>query len=452
VHHLTVSPSFRLLQECVRHTSLAEKHNVNTETSTSNKIPNNSKAAPTSFSLFDLLDQQGASLGMLPRVTAAMVMDAHERGEQSNTADSKSSLELLEIADDIEDLSPDPETWEHIRQILYDGLVLSTDDKNSIEKRCRFLQVHISLLDICQRGHGSINNKTQYWDLTNNIIGSILSLSKDFMKKLDEFESNLLWRNKYMELYWDSVQHLITSSSHSVLNYITSCVGDERETERMVLGICLIFANESASCITAAIDCFAAWFEVWARFIPPMRMLNIVRRSGLGGIVLHRCYHRGTCNSAERLAATFHSENKRTTKADVELAHFLQSLSILRVIVYQCGSSQMAINTIFHQFINLEKQLNELSKIDTLPSFLTPKGVASTATVFKLLNEAKVDMDVGSKGDAAQFSKAIETVFKPFHDTLSSRELNNRELQALCSTSLEIYFMLKSESCRAKSK
>ena len=50
---------------------------------------------------------------------AAVAATTSGNGEESTT------LELLETAEDMEELSPNPDAWEEIRKILYDGLSLS---------------------------------------------------------------------------------------------------------------------------------------------------------------------------------------------------------------------------------------------------------------------------------------------------------------------------------------
>ena len=98
--------------------------------------PSPAPAPPTSFSLFDMLDAQKGAFALPPRIMAYHIIEANEceqnNGTTQNNDDGKSTLELLEKADDVEDLSPDPESWEEVRQILYNGLI-SISNNNTIQ-------------------------------------------------------------------------------------------------------------------------------------------------------------------------------------------------------------------------------------------------------------------------------------------------------------------------------
>ncbi|KAL7484839.1 hypothetical protein ACHAW6_012763 [Cyclotella cf. meneghiniana] len=464
---LSESSSFRLLQGAVQnfYEALVEEHTGSGDNNAPNKkpkIPETPHAAPTSFSLFDMLDQQKEAFVFPPRITATMVIDAHQ-GEAEETPNfrndprktdeykqRKSALELLEEADDIEDLSPDPQSWEQIRQILYGGLNSSIQDKNSVREQSRFLKVHESLLDVCRRGNGVASNRTYCWDLAQNLVGSILSFSSGFIEKLDQLEKDVSSLRQYMDFYWDTVKCLLASLSHLALDYITSCVGEEREIERMMLGICFMLTHDVAACTTASIDPLAEWFEVWARFAPPKRMLSIVQCSGLGGIVLQRCYQRGKCTSAKKLENALNKCNDNgeyTSLDDVERAIFLQSLSILRVVLHSCGSSPSVVTTISQQLAILGNSPNVNTTQYSISSFLTANGVGSLESVHELLNQTECDSKILSKNDFEELPTAIEVTFKAFHDTLAANELKlTPNVEWICKSSLEIYSELKNET------
>jgi hypothetical protein len=273
-------------------------------------------------------------------------------------------------------------------------------------------------------------------------------MSKDFEEKLDEWESDISTMKKYMNLYWDAIQQLFNTLSHLALDYITSCVGDERQIERMVLGICLVLVNDYAACTIAAIESLASSFEVWARFVPPKKMLNIVKCSGLGGVVLRRCFHSRTGDSAKKLADILNKidGNSSTALADIYHAHFLQSLSLLRTMLYQCGSSLLVVNTIAQQFANLGDSSIEgvegMVEGESAASFLTSNGVACVDSIHHLLIQVDGDKKPHSKLDFVH--PPIETVFKPIHCTLADKDLNELpHVKWLCTSSLEICNRLK---------
>ena len=453
VDRLTDSSSFQALQDVVEK-CYAKK--LDASNKRPNDAPDQPKVTTTSFSLFDILDQQKAAFTLPPRITAAQVIDAHQREKrdvcgQTNNSDLtngyQSSLDLLEKAENIEDLSPDPETWEQVRQILYNGLVTSA---RCIEIRSRYFQVHKSLFDISRRGSERGNNKTQSWDLLQNLIGAILILSDDILKAVCGGGFNIPSTKECMNLYWDLIQHLIASLSYFALDYITACVGDEQQIERMLVGMCLILAHDCATIVTAAIDPLAGWFEVWGRFIPPKRMVAIIQFSGLGGSVLRKYRRSVTSNFARKLIDELNRCGCKEfiTFADVESAIHLQNLSTLRLILYQCGSSQLAVAMLFQQSTNYAKLSRE--KECHLSSFLTLNGVVCTNIMQRILDELQIHVECLLTQGISEFSKAVDTVFEPFLGVLSSNDpLTPNEMHLLphiewvCKSSLEIYDQLK---------
>jgi hypothetical protein len=294
------------------------------------------------------------------------------------------------------------------------------------------------------------SNKTQCWDLAQNLVGSILSFSKGFVEKLDEFEKDVPCLRQYMDFYWDTVQCLLTSLSHLALDSITSCVGDESEIERMMLGICFMLTHDVAACTTASMEPLAGWFEVWARFVPPKRMLSIVQCSGLGGIVLQRCYQRGKSTSAKKLVNALKKctdNGEYTSSDDLERDIFLQSLSILRVVLYSCGSSLSVVSTISQQLAIVGNSAKVNMTEYSISSLLTANGVACRDSVHDLLNRTECNNKMLAKDTFEELPTAIEVLFKVFHDTLAANEFKvTPQVEWICKSSLEIYSELKNQS------
>ncbi|KAL3803075.1 hypothetical protein ACHAWO_010641 [Cyclotella atomus] len=421
---LAGSASFRvikgLVQDC--NTSLNEKSDSNGASNKRPNTPDPPKAAPKSFSLFDMLDQQKGGFALPPRITAYKVIESYQRELNNGISDddNETCLDLLEKADDIEDLSPDPDSWEQIRQLLYEGLTCG-----DTEKQIRYLKVHTSLMDICQRGNQA-SNKSQSWDLAHNLAAFVLSQANDFAEETSMSQMNL---------YWDATQQLLSSLHHLALDYISSCVGDEIQNERMLVTLCMILANAAAACITAVIDPLAGWFEVWARFVSPKRMLTIIRCTGFGGVILRRCHQSGASQSTKKLADAIarNADNSTIALADVERANVVQSLSILRIILNQC---KVSVATLSLQFTEASSSLREKS----LSTLLTSNGVACSESVQEHLNQAEKDVQLKSEQTVQLSPDSVDLVFKPFRDALASNALSEvPHVKWLCTSSLELY-------------
>lgn len=449
---LAESFSFQLLRGAVPNCSSAWSRegdsSIDRTAYKRSKNPRQTEAAPASFSLFDMLDQQKGGFAPAPRITASKVIEAHN--QEKNTSDKhahcKAALQLLEKADDIEDLSPDPESWEQIRQLLYRGLAYFSSCANI---QCRFLRVHASLLDICQRDSGGSNNKIQRWDLAQNLVGSILSQSNDFLTRLDELKTDISTMKQYIDLYWDEIDQLLKSLHHLALDYVTSCVGDEIQIERMMLGICFILVNDTAACASAAMKPLAGWFEVWARFVPPKRLLTIVECCGLADVVLQRCHQLGSSDSVERLAVAINScdDTASANLHDMQHALYVQSLSILRVILYQCGPLQLALARATHLFTESADSSNN----DTLLSiFVTSDGVTCTENTEKLLDKKTSELRMESEQmKMADTTKSVDLLLKPFQDAFVSNELQEAShVKWLCTSSLELLENFKTQACK----
>jgi hypothetical protein len=409
--HLAKSPSFRVIQGVVQdcNASLNKEDCLSNEASNKRaKTPDPPKeAAPKSFSLFDMLDQQKGGFALPPRITAYKVIKAHQRelldnNDLSNFDNVEKCLDLLEKANDIEDLSPDPDSWEQIRQILYEGLKTCSDT----DKQTRYLTVHTSLMDICQRSN-QISNKLQCWDLAHNLASFILLKIKDSAEETEMSDRNL---------YCYAIQQLLNSLQHMALDYITSCVGDETQIERMVTTLCLILTMDTAACITAGIDPLAGWFEVWARFVTPKRMLTILQCTGLGGVILQRCQH-----------------------CDVKHVNFLQSLSVLRTILHQCETSVATISTMV-QSTNSGNSFSSREN-SVLSTVLTSNGVSCKESVQEHLKQIEKEAQLKSSQHSVELSPDdVNLVFQPFKDALASNALSEvPHVKWLCVSSLELY-------------
>ncbi|KAL7469082.1 hypothetical protein ACHAXS_009333 [Conticribra weissflogii] len=377
---------------------IAENESSGSGTKMSKSSDEASSPAPTSFSLFDLMDSnQGFAIP--PRITAHQIIDAYQReihekslsAGETNTAendggmkkachnilaseverDNSTALELLEIADDIEDLSPDPGSWENVRKILFSGLTTFpiSDDDATIDNNLqyRFLKVHKSLHEKCKFNNVGSAVNTQLWGIAQNIAGALLLFDQQFESIVagsTNVAENVALKFFSMDLYWDLGQHFLKYLSHLASDYVLSCVGNENEIERMILSICLILQRSSSCCLLAAIDPTAGWFEVWSRFIPPSKLMAVVRITGLGRVLMQRCNPSKTDVVVKKIAdilsmnkndiARGGSEEINASSSYDDLLHclFLQSISVLRTIILQCGGSPDIVQLIHGQAVD----------------------------------------------------------------------------------------------------
>eukprot|EP00984_Skeletonema_dohrnii_P028654 scaffold18707_cov80-Skeletonema_dohrnii-CCMP3373.AAC.5 len=413
---------------------------------------NKPATATTSFSLFDLMDSQKGSFMLPPRIMAQQVIDADQRHDNNimttnnsnddtvqnnpsssdNTADStqqaaannnnnsKSALELLEQAEDMEDLSPNIDSWEQIRSILYRGL---TNKTNVVERR-RYFKVHMLMLDKCQKTNGGGGGmfRSQTWGLTFNIVGLILSLSNEFDKTEDE---QIITTD--LDLYWESCHHLVLSLSHLAMEYVTSSVGHEKEMERMILGLCSILCTDVSSCVLAMMEePMSGWFEVWARFVGPSTLMSILRVTGLGEVVLRRCGSRGRNEASKRLHEMIRQRDGSSVTLkleDLEESNFLQSLSILRVITSRCDATLESMGSIFC--------CNATSS-----SFLSADGIVSSDEVQAMLETKDHCLSIEEQEEIKS------RVLKPFRDVLLLRKstpgLVDADLEELCTQTVSL--------------
>ena len=434
-------------------------------------------ADPTSFSLFDLLDSQkgGAGFALPPRITAQKIIEAYQReqnditdGSTKNTAmeeeggKSTTTLELLEKADDMEDLSPDGESWEEVRNILYKGLLggkypATKDDGNSngFEKQqFRYLEVHKSLAEKC-RGNNICN--AQLWSLVQNLVGSMLTLTRQFA---EDYQNDVgekrqqkyaeLPAKQQMDLCWDIARSILDMLSQLAVDYVVSCVGNEREVERMLLGIALILSDDFGACIFGMMEPMAGTFEVWSRLVDPKRVQAIIGISGLGGVALRRCESLGGNVSSECIWKMIHSSSTGKNSgsdndgctiaadpslADIEHCNFIQSLSILRTILFRCGGSKEVVSLLYDQFTTEKTDVTA----DTLSSFLLPHGVANVDVVQTLLEEAE---EKQREVQCNQTDDAINSILKPFHRVMQVKESNagsvDSDLEVLCRQTIQL--------------
>ena len=57
-----------------------------------------------------------------------------------------------------------------------------------------------------------------------------------------------------MDLYCDNAQSLLDVLSHLAVKHIVSCIGNEQEVDRMLLGIYMILSNEFSACVIGVIE------------------------------------------------------------------------------------------------------------------------------------------------------------------------------------------------------
>jgi hypothetical protein len=261
-------------------------------------------------------------------------------------------------------------------------------------------------MDICQRGN-QISNKSQCWDLAHNLASFILLQANDFAEETGMSDRNL---------YRHAIHQLLNSLQHMALDYITSCVGDETQIERMVTTLCFILTMDTAACITADIDPLAAWFEVWAHFVTPKRMLTIIQCTGLGCAILQRCQQR-----------------------DVKRADFLQSLSVLRTILHQCEINVATISTLV-QSTNSGNSFSSREN-SVLSTLLTSNEVSCKERVREHLNRIEKEVQLKLSQHSVELSPDdVNLVFQPFQDALASNSLSEvPHVKWLCVSSLELY-------------
>ena len=91
-----------------------------------------------------------------------------------------------------------------------------------------------------------------------------------------------------MNLYWDTTRTLLHMLSKMAMNYVTSSVGNEYEIERLLLGLCVLLANnDDVACILSMMEPMCGYFEVWSRFVMDRKkFMTIVQLSGVGSVVL----------------------------------------------------------------------------------------------------------------------------------------------------------------------
>jgi len=437
-------PSIRLLQDAVEECSKIVIVDCNykdttgddTTSCSSKKVKSTSEddtpskaSAPTSFSLFDMMDAQKGAFSLPPRVMAYQVLETYEREQKSGKSieDGKSTtLELLEKADDMEDLSPDSESWEEIRTILYNGLI---NISNNIDEASRYLEVHISLHEKCRNNNALIS---QLWGLAQNMIGSLLHFSNQFEEEKTGISSD---SSKHaMDLCWDITLAILNVLSKMAIDYVMSAVGNELEIERMVLGICLILSNDYLACIMGMIEPKSGFLEIWSRFVDPKKFMSIIQVSGLGGIVLKRCESLGRNDSSKSICKMIQSteiEIDSTLLADMEHSNFLQSLSILRTILFRCGGSREIVSLVHDQFTS--------DIIASCASFVLDKGVASTNDVQAILKKTVTESNEGKHLEASTtFDDMKAVVRKPFHTELKMKKDNDNDLELLCTQTIQL--------------
>ena len=439
-----LAPSFHLLQDAVEECSkivvvdgnYKDTNGDNDTTSCSKKakstsdddVPPSQASAPTSFSLFDIMDAQNGSFALPPRVMAYQVLEAYEREQsnKSNEGGKSTTLELLEKADDVEDLSPDSESWEEIRTILYNGLI----NISNLDEASRYLEVHITLHEKCRNNNALTN---QLWGLAQNMIGCLLHFSRQFEEEKASISSDNLKHT--MDLCWDTTQAILNALSKIAVDYVISAIGNELEIERMVLGICLILSKNYLACIMGMIEPMSGFLEVWSRFVDPNKFMTIIQVSGLGGIVLKRCESLGKNDSSKSICKMIQSteidSDDNRLLADMEHSNFLQSFSILRTILFRCGGSREVVSLVHDQ------STSGISASCT--SFVLDNGVASTNDVQIILKNTVTEANEGKHLEASTtFDGMKAVVLKPLHIGLKMKKGNDNDLELLCTQTIQL--------------
>eukprot|EP01082_Thalassiosira_pseudonana_P001233 g927.t1 g927 contig10:1016576-1017427(-) len=276
----------------------------------------------------------------------------------------------------------------------------------------------------------------QLWDLAQNLVGFILSFSQQFPNGDDASDVGVAVSRQTLNLYWDAMHSFLDVLSHLALGYITSSVGNEREIERMVMGMSLILTSDFDASILAAMEPMAGWFEVWCRFIRPNKLVTIVQATGLGGAVLSRCNSLGSNLSSRKIVEMLeNSVGYSPSLVDVQHCNFLQSLSVLRTILFHCGGSPAIVSTIHRQSVSTTSDSAGGSSAQSF--FLTSSGVASTDDVQAFLRQQ--EEQTTPKEDPT----AVACVMKPFHDVLAVKEENGDTvdcaLENLCEQAISLF-------------
>ena len=151
----------------------------------------------------------------------------------------------------------------------------------------------------------------------------------------------------------------------------------------------MMLSNDVSASILAMLEPMAGFFEVWARFVDANKFMAIVHVSGLGGVLLRRCECLGKNDSSEHnnIIGTVIVQSPDTSSLDdIEHCNYLQSLSILRTILFRCDGSRHVTSLIYHQFTatNYSEDLN-----CSVSSFLSSGGVASPADMQTLIQNYK---------------------------------------------------------------
>ncbi len=405
-------------------------------------ISTSSLFPPTSFSLFALLDSQGGAGGEVfpPRIMASQIINTSRRESESNAppptitndTDSTTLLELFEKAEDMEDLSPDADSWEEIRTILFIGLSRRTGEGN--DDAARYLRVHETLFEKC-RGNDAL--KIQFWGLVQNIVGSILANCIEFG---DYESSSAVVSKQNLDNCWDALHSLLDVVSHMAVDYVMSSVGNELEIERMLVGLCMILSNNYSACILGMMEPIAGSFEVWSRFVDPDRFIAIVYASGLVGVLLRRCDCLGKSAASEIIWKTIQPCDT-TSLNEIEHCNHLQSLSILRTILFRCDGSPQILSLIHDQFTTLCN--SDGSKNSILSLFVCAQGVASPRDTQTILSQAQERWKLQWKQTKqSEIYGKMQPVLKPFRQVLQLNESNSgfvdSDAHLLCKQIIEM--------------
>ncbi|KAL3827631.1 hypothetical protein ACHAXA_000504 [Cyclostephanos tholiformis] len=365
-----------------------------------------------------------------------------------------------------------------VRTILFDGLTSSppTHDDDDIDDNdhrttamvaMRYLKVHVTLHEKCRC---NVALTGQLWDLVLNLIGSIHVISHQLFGEeassslsslSSSSSSSSSISDRSIDLCLDVVRSTLATLSIAASDHVVSGIGREREVEMTLLGMCALLSDECASIVLGIMDPYAGTFEVWSRFVDPDRFVSIMVASGLVDRVLprlteERCtlpvgngsipieggrirdamasthFLLRVCSAASMTAPP---PDDPPTLADVKRCALLQSLSILRTVVFRCHGSPGLVVSMIHR-----QRSDAIRSVDAI-SLLNRGVVAGSEDVQSLIKKAK-EHRARQSGQPNQLDvdEAIAPVLEPFLRIIRGKETNacsiDSNLESLCTQTI----------------
>jgi len=400
------------------------------------------------------------------------------------------------MAEEVEDLHPDHELWEEVRTIMFDGLTSSSsssssdDDDDDGDAAMRYLRAHENLHEKCR---GDASALVQLWDMVRNLLGAILVLSRrSFEEEEGEEEdgassssssssrsssSSSSTSDRSLDFCFDVVRTTLSVLSRTACDHVVSGVGREREVETTLLGMSIVLSDDLASSIWDTMDPYAGTFEVWSRFVDPGKFVSIVQASGLGGAAFRRCEEeqeeeeerrrrppsvandgrnvpteggriRETTTTMARVRRRARVDASRRTScsppfddrpplADVKRCASLQSLSILRIIVFRCHGPREVV------FAMRRRERPDIRSTD-MP-FLSPRGgIVGSDDARSIIEKAEEHrkLQCGQRPNQLDVDEGIGSVLEPFLRVIRAKESDevsiDRDLELLCTQTISL--------------